>query len=139
MQKVAIPTDDGRTLAHFGRAKTMAVFTVDGGQVVGREDRRNPDPDHQDPAHHKVMMNLVAGCDVVIATHMGPPMVASLVKVGTEVLVAPSEDVEQSLQAYLRSQQGGPRLIPLTVEAAGAAHSHDHHHHHHDHDHHHHH
>lgn len=131
MQKIAIPTDDGRTLSHFGRAKTMAVFTVDGGHVVSREDRINPDPDHLDPAHHKVMMNLVKGCDVVVTTHMGPPMVATLGKVGTKVLVAPSEDVEQALQAYLRSRQGGPALAPLTVEAAEATHGHDHDHHHH--------
>lgn len=137
MQKVALPTDGAGHLVHFGRAPIMSVLSVDNGQVVGREDRRNPDPDHMDPAHHKIMMNLVQGADVVIATHMGPPMVASLNRVGAKVLVAPSEDVDQTLQAYLSSLQGGPSLSEMTVEAAEAAHSHGHDHHH-DHDHHHH-
>ena len=137
MQKVAIPTDDGRTLSHFGRARTMAVFTIDEGRVAGREDRVNPDPEHLDKAHHKIMMNLVQGCDVVIATHMGPPMVQSLNRVGTTVLVAPSSLVEESLQAYVQFVNGGTALAPLTVEAAEATHGgHGHDHDHHDHAHH---
>lgn len=135
MQKVAIPTDGGNRLMHFGRAHTMAIFTIDGGQVVSRESRLNPDPEHMDPAHHKIMMNLAQGADVVIATHMGPPMVTTLNRVGAKVLIAPSEDVEAALQAYLRSTQGGPALAEMTVQSAEAAHAghdhdHDHHHHH---------
>ena len=133
MQKVAIPTDGANRLMHFGHAHTMSIFTIDGGRVVNRENRLNPDPEHLDPAHHKIMMNLAQGADVVVASHMGPPMVTSLNRVGMRVLAAPSEDVEASLQAFLQSTQGGPALPELTVEAAGGNGGHDHNHEHHHH------
>jgi predicted Fe-Mo cluster-binding NifX family protein len=113
VQYVAIPTDGGQYLAHFGRAHTMAVFGVRDGEVVSREDRLNPDPDHLDPAHHRVMLDLVHGCHVVIAAHIGPAMVASLARVGIQVLGAPTESVEGALDAYLRSMVDGPPLEVL--------------------------
>ena len=118
MELVAIPNDGGRHLAQFGRAQTMTIFAVDNGTVIGREDRPNPDPEHLDPAHHRVMLDLVRGCDVVIAGHIGSPMIGSpmivsLRRLGVRVLGAPSEGVEESLESYCRSQQGGPALEAL--------------------------
>ncbi len=114
---VAIPTDGGQYLAHFGRARAMAVFGVEDGHVVSREDRPNPDPEHLDPAHHRVMLDLVRGCQVVIAAHIGPPMVASLTHLRIQVLGAPTESVEGALGAYLRALSGGPALEVLTFNA----------------------
>ncbi len=128
MQKVAIPTDDGRGLAHFGLARTMLVVSVADGQVVAREERPNPDPEHLSPAHHKLMMELVKDCQVVIAARMGPPMVQSLAHVGTRVLRAPAEDVEAALQAFLAAERGGPALAGLSLaEAETMRCGHDHH------------
>ncbi len=107
IQYIAIPTDGGEYLAHFGRAHSMAIFGIQNGQVVSREDRLNPDPEHLDPAHHRVMLDLVRGCQVVIAAHIGPPMVASLKRLAIQVLGAPTESVEGAIGAYLRSQTGG--------------------------------
>jgi len=126
MQYVAIPTDGGPYLAHFGRARSMAVFGIQDGLVVSREDRVNPDPDHLDPAHHRVMMDLVQGCQVVVAAHIGPPMVASLTHLGVQVLGSPTESVEGAIAAYLRSLRGGPAFEVLTSVAAGADHGHEH-------------
>ena len=117
MTRVVLPTDDGRTLAHFGIARSYAVFEVEDGRVVGREDRANPDPAHEHPAHHKLVLDTVRDCQVVIASHMGPPMVRSLQRVGARVLQAPSEDVDASLQAYLRSD-GGSALPDFPIDAA---------------------
>jgi predicted Fe-Mo cluster-binding NifX family protein len=128
IQYVAIPTDGGAYLAHFGRAHSMAVFGIQNGQVVSREVRLNPDPEHMDPAHHRVMLDLVRGCQVVIAAHLGPPMVASLTHLGIQVLGASTESVEGALRAYVRSQTGGPPLEALTFDPA-EAHSHRHEHH----------
>ena len=128
IQYVAIPTDGGVYLAHFGRAHSMAIFGVQNGQVVSREDRLNPDPEHLDPAHHRVMLDLVHGCQVVVAAHIGPPMVASLTHLGIKVLGAPTESVDGALNAYLRSQTGGPALEVLAfdpAEAHGHHHEHD--------------
>jgi predicted Fe-Mo cluster-binding NifX family protein len=111
---VAIPTDGGAYLAHFGRTKRMAVFGIQDGQVSSRVDRLNPDPEHLDPAHHGVMLDLVRGCQVVITAHIGPPMVTSLVHQGMQVLGAPTESIDGALQAYLRSLRGGPTLEALT-------------------------
>jgi len=126
MQYVAIPTDGGPYLAHFGRARSMAVFGVQEAKVISREDRINPDPDNLDPAHHRVMMDLVQGCQVVIAAHIGPPMIASLTHQGVQVLGSPTESVEGAIEAYLRSQRGGQALEVLTSIAADADHGHEH-------------
>jgi predicted Fe-Mo cluster-binding NifX family protein len=117
---VAIPTNGGQYLAHFGRAHTMAIFGVQDDQVISREDRLNPDPEHLDPAHHRVMLDLVRGCRVVIAAHIGPPMIASLAHLGIQVLGAPTESVETALAAYLTWLAGGPPLEVLTVNPADA-------------------
>jgi predicted Fe-Mo cluster-binding NifX family protein len=128
VQYIAIPTDGGDYVAQFGRARSMAVFGVQNGQVVSREDRANPDPEHLDPAHHRVMLDLVHGCQIVVAAHIGPPMVASLTHLGIQVLGAPAESVEGALGAYLRSQTGGPPLEALTFDPAEArTHHHEHH------------
>jgi dinitrogenase iron-molybdenum cofactor len=68
------------------------------------------DPEHLDPAHHRVMLDLVRGCQVVVAAHMGPAMVASPTHLGIQVLGAPTESVDGALGAYLRSLAGGPPL-----------------------------
>ncbi|HEX8966261.1 MAG TPA: NifB/NifX family molybdenum-iron cluster-binding protein [Chloroflexota bacterium] len=110
VQYVAIPTDGGAYLAHFGRARSMAVFGIEDGQVISGEDRLNPDPEHLDRAHHRIMLDLVRDCQVVLTSHIGPPMIASLAHLGIKVLGAPTESVHSTLDAYLRSVQGGPPL-----------------------------
>ena len=125
VQYVAIPTDGGAYLAHFGCARSMAVFGIQDGHVCSREDRLNPDPEHLDPAHHRVMLDLVRGCQVVIAAHIGPPMVASLLHLGMEVLGAPTESVDGVIQAYLRSLRGGPPLEVLTSTPSDEHHQHE--------------
>src|SRR6266536_2849766 len=121
-QYVAIPTDGGAYLAHFGRAKNMAVFAIQDGRLSSREDRLNPDHEHLDPAHHRVMLDRVRGCQMFIAAHIGPPMVTSLRHLGMEVLGAPTESVDGALQAYLRSLRGGPALEVLTSSPSDAHH-----------------
>ncbi len=116
MTRVVLPTDDGQTLAHFGIARSYAVFEVDGSRVLNREDRPNPDPAHEHPAHHKLVLDTVRDCQVVIASHMGPPMVRSLHHIGARVLQAPTEDVAASLGAFLRS--GGTALQDFPIDAA---------------------
>ena len=126
VQYVAIPTDGGPYLAHFGRARSMAVFAIQDAQVISREDRPNPDPDHLDPAHHRVMLDLVRGCQVVIAAHIGPPMVWSLIQRGVQVLGSPTESVERAIETYVHSLRGGPALEALTSIVADADQQHEH-------------
>ena len=93
------------------------------GKVVSREDRPNPDPGHVDPSHHRVMLDVVRGGQVVIAVHIDPPMIASLTHLGVEVLGAPTESVDAALRAYQRSLAGGPPLEVLRVDP-GTMHTH---------------
>ncbi|MBI4492527.1 MAG: hypothetical protein HY690_07015 [Chloroflexi bacterium] len=102
MTRVALPTNDGHSLAHFGVARTYAIYEVEAGRVAHRQERANPDPDHQAPNHHKLVLDQVRDCQVVIAEHMGPPMVRSLQHLGIRVLRAPSLSLAESVQAYLR-------------------------------------
>ncbi len=88
--KIAIVTDDGRAVsAHFGRARSYAVLTVEDGVIVGRELRPKfaphllgePEPEHlagvphgTDPAsqmRHDQMAAAIADCQVLIAGGMG--------------------------------------------------------------------
>ena len=62
------------------------------------------------------MLDVVRGCQVVIAVHIGPPMIASLTHLGVEVLGAPTESVDAALRAYQRSLAGGPPLEVLRVD-----------------------
>lgn len=132
MTRVALPTGDGRTLAHFGVAQTYAIYDVEDGQVVSQQERISPDPEHRAPNHHKLVLDQVRDCQVVIAEHMGPPMVRSLEHLGIRVLRAPSSDVAQSLQAYLErpdslnnfsAAEGAP---PLGHESHDHEHDDDH-------------
>jgi predicted Fe-Mo cluster-binding NifX family protein len=116
MTRIVMPTDDGQNLAHFGIARTFAVIDVQDGTILRREDRLNPDPQHTHPAHHKLVLDLVRDCDVVLASHMGPPMVRSLKQLGKRVLFAPNEDLTLSLGAYMEAPEGG--LNEYTVEQA---------------------
>lgn len=122
MTRVVLPTDDGQTLAHFGIARSYAVFEVEDGRVLNREDRANPDPAHENPAHHKLVLDTVRDCQVVIASHMGPPMVRSLQHIGARVLLAPSEDVTTALGTFLRSGGGALSDFPLDAAAPPPGH-----------------
>jgi len=62
------------------------------------------------------VLDLVRDCDVMLASHMGPPMVRSLKQLGKRVLFAPNEDLKLSLGAYMEAPEGG--LNEYTVEQA---------------------
>jgi predicted Fe-Mo cluster-binding NifX family protein len=128
MTRVALPVTETMTLAHFGIAPAYAVYDVTDGQVVAEQRRANPDPEHAATNHHKLVLDQVRDCQVVIAQHMGPPMVRSLEQLGILVLRAPSVDAGQSVQAYLREPHN---LQRFTVEQAAPPpghepHDHDH-------------
>jgi predicted Fe-Mo cluster-binding NifX family protein len=115
MTRVALLLGPDMCLAHFGVAPTYAIYDVEGGNLVGEEQRSNPDPEHAASNHHKLVLDQVRDCEVVIAQQMRPPMVRSLEHLGIRVLRAPSADGRQTLAAYLRDPEGLP---PFTVEQA---------------------
>lgn len=51
--KIAVVTNDGRSIsAHFGRARSFLVLTVEEGAVVHRELREKDPCDHSHHGHH---------------------------------------------------------------------------------------
>ena len=121
-QYVAIPTDGGTIWPrpHGGCIRLPGRARSSVAKIVP-----NPDPGHVDPSHHRVMLDVVRGCQVVSAVHIGPPMIASLTHLGVEVLGAPTESVDAALRAYQRSLAGGPPLEVLRVDP-GTMHTHHH-------------
>lgn len=115
-ERIAIPTRDGQALFGFGRAQVMVVAEVEDGQVVRREERPSPDPEHVSPRHHHLMLDLVQDCGVVIASHMGAAMATSLRHAGKQVLLAPGPSAEVCLAAYTAAQRGGKSLLPFPSE-----------------------
>ena len=120
-RRVALPTENGRTLVGFGLARIMLVADVASGRIVRREERLSPDPEHTDPRHHQLMVDLARDCDVVIARHMGPNMATSLRHLAIRVLLAPSLDAAECLDAFARGEAGGEPLLDFPSWSGGAS------------------
>ena len=116
--KIAIVTDDGRAVsAHFGRARSYAVLTVEDGVIVGRELRPKfaphllgePEPEHlagvphgTDPAsqmRHDQMAAAIADCQVLIAGGMGQGAYERFRSLGIRPIVTALPDVDAAALA----------------------------------------
>lgn len=65
--KIAIPTANKELCSHFGHCEAFAIFTVDEGEIVSREDITPPV--HEPGSHPAFLRDL--GCNVVIAGGLG--------------------------------------------------------------------
>ncbi len=123
MTKIAIVSNDGHTIsAHFGRATQYVVFTVEGGEIVGREVREKlghnqfaDEEGHGDqgPGHgfspaaqsrHGRMIANIMDCQMVVARGMGTGAYHSLQAAGIRPLVTDLRTVEEAVQAYLQGR-----------------------------------
>jgi predicted Fe-Mo cluster-binding NifX family protein len=113
--KIAIATDDGRTLSrHFGRAVYYAVLTVEDGSVVAHEMRRKfsphgsgieaheeheAGPHREDPAsysRHDQMAAAIADCSAVICGGMGQGAYDRMTANGIRPIVTDLQDVDEA-------------------------------------------
>jgi predicted Fe-Mo cluster-binding NifX family protein len=126
--KIAAVTDDGRTLsAHFGRARSYLVCTIEDGRVVSEELREKAGHhtfgehgDHHEHDHehgagrtgghgtgpgaadrHAAMVAPLPDVQVVLARGMGQGAYAALRAVGIEVVVADAIEIAEAVHAYL--------------------------------------
>jgi predicted Fe-Mo cluster-binding NifX family protein len=118
--KIAAVTDDGSTIsAHFGRATSYAVLTVEDGKIVKRELRdklghshfagseeqnspRQPHgfgPEAQD--RHTRMMAAIRDCKVLLARDMGWGARHSLEQAGIKAILTDIPNIEEAVAAYL--------------------------------------
>lgn len=113
--KIAIPTDDGRTVSlHFGRAAHYAVLTVENGAITERELRAKFSPHgtaagaHPEPAdgphgtgpesdaRHDQMAAAIADCEAILCGGMGRGAYDRLAANGIKPIVTDIRDVDEA-------------------------------------------
>jgi predicted Fe-Mo cluster-binding NifX family protein len=121
--KIAVITNDGKTISqHFGRAPHYLVFTVEEGEITGRELRdkvghrqfANEPHDHDsenDPrghgfgahsdAKHVRMIESIQDCAAIIVRGMGRGAYLAMEQANIRPFVTDIEDVEEAVQAYI--------------------------------------
>jgi predicted Fe-Mo cluster-binding NifX family protein len=128
--KIAIVSDDGQTISrHFGRASYYLVFSIEDGEITGKEQREKPghnqfahdhDHDHshdQDKevhlheaghgmdAHaadkHNQMLDPVQDCAAVIAGGMGMGAYRSIEQANMRPFITMLRDAEEAARAYI--------------------------------------
>lgn len=121
--KIAVITEDGVTISqHFGRAPYYAVFTVEDGEIAGKElrdkvgHRQFAQEDHEhdaehDPrghgfgthsdAKHVRMIEAIQDCEVIIVRGMGRGAYLAMEQAGIHPFVTDLVDAEQAVKAYL--------------------------------------
>jgi predicted Fe-Mo cluster-binding NifX family protein len=107
--KIAFPTDDGRTIsAHFGRAQSFVVATVEGDGEPQLEQRSKDfhggEGEHEAHDHHGHdhggMLSPLAGCQVLIAGGMGDGAQQAALAQGLEVILTGEKQITAALAAY---------------------------------------
>jgi predicted Fe-Mo cluster-binding NifX family protein len=126
--KIAAVTNDGTSIsAHFGKARSYAVMTVEDGAITHREMRdkdkcshSHHDHDHHDqpsgvvatvgtgqaaPAPprdtHAVAVEAIADCDVVLSRGMGRGMYTNLARANIRPVLTDMADIDKAVAAYL--------------------------------------
>ena len=98
--KVAIARDGNNVSAHFGHCQEYTIFTVEGSQIVMRQDLANPghEPGRLPAllAEHKVTHVLAGG--------MGPRAVDLFCANHIDVLLGISGPVDDVIQAFLEGK-----------------------------------
>lgn len=122
--KIAVATDSGSTISrHFGRAPYYLVFTIEAGQIVGKEQRAKPghqqfaQEQHDDLIHeggqeeghglgahsvdkHSPMIEPIRDCDAVIVGGMGTGSYRALEQANIQPFITELADAEAAARAY---------------------------------------
>lgn len=129
MMKVAIVTNDGRTISqHFGRSRYYKIVTIENGVVTEsalrergtghfapQQQARPDEQEHRDPqgrhgygaearGRHSMMAAEIADCDVLIAGGMGSGAYESFKAAGLNVILTDYQDIEESVSALIEKK-----------------------------------
>ncbi len=119
--KIAVITDDGVTISkHFGRARSYLVITIEGGKVVGKENRSKLSHDHfQGQSHHEdhhdehhgtdhashgrhlSMAETISDCTTLLCGGMGRGAYESMRQLNVQPLVTDLENIDEAVQAFI--------------------------------------
>lgn len=116
MTKLAVPSDDGLTIAnHFGKCAQFIVFSIQNEHVTGTEIRPNVSMcnhgEHAGPTHsghehmggHADFVTLLHDCTVVLCRGMGMGAEQALAQNGIlPVAVGELSTAREAVDAYLR-------------------------------------
>lgn len=141
-KKIAfVVEEDGEHIsAHFGRARSYLVLTIEGGEIVDREMRdkhvahgagrgegaggghgARHDDSHRHERHRR-MVEPIQDCQLLVARGMGGGASNHLEEAGIETILTDHQRVDSAAQAYLagKLEHHGDRL-----HARGGHHDHD--------------
>ena len=98
MKKIAIPTNDGKLWAHFGKAPQVTFVTIDNNKVIAKEVKDSP-------AHgHGVMAEFLAenGVEEVVCGGLGAGAIQTLSEKNISIHAgAPAIDIDELMKTYL--------------------------------------
>ncbi|HEX9795649.1 MAG TPA: NifB/NifX family molybdenum-iron cluster-binding protein [Anaerolineales bacterium] len=136
--KIAFVVEENRATisAHFGRAQTYLVVTLEDGQIAGREFRakhvaHRQEHDHEHDHHHnggqhhgrhQRMVEPIADCQLLVAGGMGMGAHGHLTAAGIQPLLTDHKFVEDALEAHLA---GTLENRPERLHAHGGGQHHD--------------
>jgi len=132
--KIAIPTNDGKTISrHFGQATAFLVVTLDDGVITEQELREMPDAgghtdhhhhnhdhDHEHHHHHgmggnpahSAKFDYIQDCQVLIGGGMGQPAMQRLNSMGIQVALTDHKYIADLLEEIKTGQvKHNPRRV----------------------------
>ena len=98
LQKIAVPTNEGKLWPHFGKAPQVSIFTIQNGRVIDSVVLQAPEHEHG------AMPRFLAaqGCTDVLCGGLGAGAVTLLDDLGIKVHAgAPAIEVEEVLKMFL--------------------------------------
>jgi predicted Fe-Mo cluster-binding NifX family protein len=112
MEKIAFPTEDGKTISqHFGRAPFFVIATLDerGGPTFEQRNKafhgeQHGHELHETPHGHSPMFSPISDCQVLIAGGMGQPAYQHALDAGLKVMMTDEKSIAAALDAYRAGQ-----------------------------------
>jgi len=108
MTKIAVPTNDRKTLAErSGRAKEFAVVELENNQIADisyRENHHehNHDHSHGDHGHgHQDIVDALHDCVAVVGRKFGPHFAGDFHKAGIKLILSKQENMEAAVMEAL--------------------------------------
>ena len=118
MTKIAFATDDGRLISqHFGRARSFAVVTIEGGRETSREIRPKANhsmfiaaegvshgremPPADGPRRHELMLGACSDCEAIIVGGIGQGAQANLAAAGITVIATHPRSIDEAVADWL--------------------------------------
>ena len=129
---IALPTDDGTTIAHLGRARYYKVVEITDGKVTSAElrdkyahvchDRAEAGESLTHDDIHRRMADAAHGCDAVIVGNIGQGALEALKSAGLQVIHTDLVNLDEIVVAYAAETLPQTEATPCCRHHEGDAH-----------------